>query len=88
MKEEMLRDLAYAAFHCSSLRALAASTSDCETKREPTTPDEIEGIMASSSAMVEMTIQAGGVDFLILRAPPHSIQPWLTTPQHGPVRLF
>ena len=69
----MLRDLAYAAFHCSSLRALAASTSFCETKREPTTPDEIEG-MASSSAM-------GGDDDASLRralicssrAPPHSV---------------
>ena len=45
-----LRHLAYAAFHCSSLRTLAASTSDCETKREPTTPVEIEGI--ASSAMM------------------------------------
>jgi hypothetical protein len=70
----MLRDLAYAAFHCSSLRALAASTSPCETKREPTTPDEIEG-MASSSAMVEMMMQAGGEVALICssRAPPHSV---------------
>jgi hypothetical protein len=51
--DEKLRHLAYAAFHCSSLRALAVSTSDCVTKREPTTPDEIEGI--ASSAMMEMS---------------------------------
>jgi len=49
--DEKLRHLAYAAFHCSSLRTLAASTSDCVTKREPTTPVEIEGI--ASSAMME-----------------------------------
>ena len=48
---ECLRNLAYAAFHCSSLRALAASMSDCETKREPTTPAEMEG-RASSAMMV------------------------------------
>ncbi len=53
MDEERLRYLAYAAFHCSSLRALAASTSDCEMKREPTTPVEIEGM--ASSAMMEMS---------------------------------
>lgn len=44
--------LAYAAFHCSSLRALAVSISDCVTKREPTEPEDIEG----------MSSIAGGVD--------------------------
>jgi hypothetical protein len=55
-EEERLRNLAYAAFHCSSLRVRAASTSDCVTKREPTTPDEIEGIASgiASSAMMGM----------------------------------
>jgi hypothetical protein len=48
--EESMRNLAYAAFHCSSLRDLAASTSDCEMKREPTMPVEMEG-RASSAIM-------------------------------------
>ena len=83
----MLRDLAYAAFHCSSLRALAASTSFCETKRELTTPDEIEG-MASSSAMGgddDASLRRGCLDLLIPRSA--AFRTWLTTPQHGPVRL-
>lgn len=37
-------DLAYAAFHCSSLRALAASISVEETKREPTAPLDSDGM--------------------------------------------
>lgn len=37
-------NLAYAAFHCSSRLAFAVSSSDWETKREPTVPDDIEGI--------------------------------------------
>ena len=52
--KENLRNLAYAAFHCSSLRVLAASTSDCETKREPTTPVEMEG--RASSAIMTMVM--------------------------------
>jgi hypothetical protein len=61
---EKLKHLAYAAFHCSSLRALAESTSDCETKREPTAPVEIEGI--ASSAMMEISLK---VPFTSLSAP-------------------
>ena len=38
---------AYAAFHCSSRRCLATSRSVWETKREPTEPEEREGISAS-----------------------------------------
>ena len=39
--------LAYAAFHCSSLRALAVSMSFEEMKREPTDPVEMDGIESS-----------------------------------------
>ena len=38
---------AYAAFHCSSRRCLATSSSVWETKREPTEPEEREGMSAS-----------------------------------------
>jgi hypothetical protein len=40
-------DLAYAALHCSSRRALAVSISVEETKREPTAPVDMEGIDSS-----------------------------------------
>ena len=39
--------LAYAARHCSSRRAFAASSSSCETKREPTPTVDIDGIASS-----------------------------------------
>lgn len=42
--------LAYAAFHCSSLRCLAKSISDWDSKREPTAPEDIDGITESSIA--------------------------------------
>ena len=68
MDDAKLKHLAYAAFHCSSLRALALSTSDCETKREPTAPVEIEGM--ASSAMMENPRLDPGLERL--SAPPHS----------------
>lgn len=80
-EEERLRNLAYAAFHCSSLRVRAASTSDCVTKREPTTPEEIEGIASgiASSAMMEM---------ILTHERSAAFRTWLTSLQHRPVRLF
>lgn len=47
--------LAYAAFHCSSRRALAVSRSVWETKREPTEPVEMEGIASSAMSMLYRT---------------------------------
>jgi len=47
VREGVIADLAYAAFHCSSRLALADSMSVEETKREPTTPVDIEGIDSS-----------------------------------------
>lgn len=43
-----LNHLAYAAFHCSSLRALATSISSCVTNRDPTTPEDNDGTRDSS----------------------------------------
>lgn len=48
MQIRILEDLAYAAFHCSSRLAFALSRSFWETKREPTTPVDNDGMMDSS----------------------------------------